>query len=297
MAEYKISSLLTTDAQGKGTSNDPFKISVGINFTTISKLTLGDAYVKFDNDKMFQSAGSLVEVNGGHINTYDCSGMFSGCTNLTAFTASLTNPLMRGIVGDDTFHSCGLKTITHDWSLITSAKQMYYDCGNLEEIHGDFSFITDATSMFQLCSSLSVFDFNDYDTSVERPTFRGLLTADNMFSTCTSLTSFACDFRVCSSVKGMFEYCTSLQSVKTTISGITDISNMSMMLRDTRPNEVEIKIKQSVAGTTTADAMFDLLGIKYNAPCANYKNKYEYDTTWATYKFTVNNPNQAQDGE
>ena len=75
----------------------------------------------------------------------DTSGMFSGCSSLTALDLS-----------------------NFDTSKVTGMQGMFYDCSsltNLDVSSFDTSNVTDMTGMFNGCSSLTTLDLSNFDTS------------------------------------------------------------------------------------------------------------------------------------
>ena len=100
---------------------------------------------------------------------------------------------------DDVINSC-------DFSGITSAKQMFYDCKNLTSVpYFNTSNVTSMEKMFYNCSKLTTIP--QLDTS-------NVTTMSNMFYQCTSLTTIPqLNTSKVTNMNHMFYFCTSLTTI------------------------------------------------------------------------------------
>lgn len=100
---------------------------------------------------------------------------------------------------DDAINSC-------DFSGITSAKQMFYDCKNLISVPlFNTSNVTSMEKMFYNCSNL---------TTIPQLNTSNVTTMSNMFYQCTSLTTIPqLNTRSVTNMNHMFYFCTSLTTI------------------------------------------------------------------------------------
>ena len=143
---------------------------------------------------MFASCESLTSLDLSSFNTSnvtDMNRMFSSCKNLTSLDLSSFNT-----------------------SKMTKMRHMFYNCSGLTSLNlssFNTSNVTDMEGMFYKCKSLTSLDLSSFNTS-------NVTDMDYMFYDCTNLTTLDLSSwdvgEHITSYTRMFEYCTSLQTLK-----------------------------------------------------------------------------------
>ena len=116
-------------------------------------------------------------------------------------------------------NSCALKNWQSPLHYLTSAKNMFSHCDNLENFYGDLSSLSNGSGMFNNCSKLSQFSVGDGSLS-------NLEDGTSMFCNCTSLSTFNYDMSYLNVANDMFRGCKSLKTFYGYLSNLSDGSYM-----------------------------------------------------------------------
>lgn len=116
-------------------------------------------------------------------------------------------------------NSCALKNWQSSLYYLTSAKNMFSHCDNLENFYGDLSSLSNGSGMFNNCSKLSQF-------SVGGGSLSNLENGTKMFCDCTSLSTFNYDMGYLNVANDMFRGCKSLKTFYGYLSNLSDGSYM-----------------------------------------------------------------------
>lgn len=137
---------------------------------------------------------------------------------------------------DDAINSC-------DFSKITSAKNMFYDCKNLTSVpYFNTSNVTDMNSMFYKCSKLITISQLDTSkvtdmsymfsicstlTTIPQLDTSSVTSMNNMFENCSNLTSIPqLDTSKVTRMDSMFPNCSKLTTIQLDTSNVTNMYNM-----------------------------------------------------------------------
>lgn len=245
---YIISSLKTTDEQGKGTMSNPFILSQGENFSEVKSIDLEDCYVELPS---FNAHQKLTKVENGFITNTNGSNMFNLCSHLTTFKSNLSNLTNGGYM----FNGCSaLTTFESDLSNLEDGDEMFAGNSN-----GNFVGITAFTTplpklinggyMFQYAKDL-------HDFNVELPSLTGapsmfyhsgiktftkvcnnLVNVSNMFDGCNELESINITLPQCGSANYTLSNCPKLKTVFINIPNVYDATKLQGIFQDS--NNIE----------------------------------------------------------
>lgn len=211
MAEFKISSLNTTELEGKGTKQNPFILSQGEGLNDVTTIDLDNCYVQVDFGSMPEPS-KLQSIKGGFITNTDLMDTFAFCEELTEFDCHLDNL----IYGFKAFAGTNLESFTTDLRKLENGHGMFANCTRLASFTSNLSRLSDAEEMFLNCFSLTEFSID----------LSNLFNGHRMFGRCSSLQTFTSELRDLRDGRGMFNSCSLLQTFTSDLSNLTDGSEM-----------------------------------------------------------------------